>query len=130
MRKIELAILFILAIVGISKGQKCDCTIYPFKPNPPCYDKCTANILATANKDELELIVGLDGDLAKRIVKLDRTGELDSLQNYSKVLTKEDFRILSDKLESLNKLQVEYFQKPESERAKIRIELRYLMYPL
>jgi len=127
MKSIGLTILFIFIIGGVSKAQNCDCTIYPFKPDPPCYEKCTAKILANAVEEELELIVGLDKHLAGKIVEFDGRRNADSLEPYRHLFDKKEFETLDKKLRSLNKLQIEYFQKPEPARANIRRELRKLL---
>lgn len=37
----------------------CDCTSYPFKPNPPCYGSCVGKLARSPNPD-LSSVKGLD----------------------------------------------------------------------
>lgn len=37
----------------------CDCTSYPFKPNPPCYGSCVGKLASSPNPD-LSSVTGLD----------------------------------------------------------------------
>jgi hypothetical protein len=40
--------LFVLGIAfamsPAAHAQTCDCTLYPFRPNPPCFSLCVANL--------------------------------------------------------------------------------------
>lgn len=44
MSRLVLSILFLLVLVPMARAQECDCTITPYKPSPPCFDKCTTSI--------------------------------------------------------------------------------------
>src|SRR6185437_2342935 len=50
-------LLFLLTLVLTSTrvvaAEQCDCAIYPFKPDPPCAQTCSAKLLAGANYSTL-----------------------------------------------------------------------------
>ena len=50
--------------------EHCDCTIWPFKPDPPCFDRCVAKHLAISSANILENVFGLPEDAAKAIGKI------------------------------------------------------------
>lgn len=35
-----------LSVAGLTVARECDCTEYPFKPNPPCFNLCVAKLSA------------------------------------------------------------------------------------
>ena len=44
---------------GSSPIASCDCTSYPFKPNPPCFGSCVGKLASSTNPD-FATIKGLD----------------------------------------------------------------------
>lgn len=36
----------LLSLAEITVARECDCTEYPFKPNPPCFNLCVAKLSA------------------------------------------------------------------------------------
>ncbi len=45
-------VLFLMTIILIPiPALSCDCMVYPFVPNPPCYDKCTSYLKINKNID-------------------------------------------------------------------------------
>jgi len=72
----------ILAFFRLSFAD-CDCTIVPFKPDPPCFQKCAGKILSEASVTQLTTIMGLDSALAQKIVAW-RSGESRRLFDWYK----------------------------------------------
>jgi hypothetical protein len=62
--------VFALLILTKAALAECDCLIFPFKPDPPCFKECASKILAQASTKELTTILGLDKPLAQKIVAL------------------------------------------------------------
>ena len=83
--------IFILSIVSPLWAVDCDCTIYPFKPDPPCVDECIAQSLAVANAEELENIAGLDPQIAQMIEKIPINQRPSTLKGYRKFLSQSAF---------------------------------------
>ena len=44
-------ILLIIFVPIKAYAVECDCTKYPFKPNPPCYGKCVAKFTTNTHMD-------------------------------------------------------------------------------
>ena len=41
-----LPLIALLSFLGAATAQECDCTAYPFKPNPPCFGHCVSKLSA------------------------------------------------------------------------------------
>lgn len=64
-----LACTALALLPSIASAAECNCTEYPFKPNPPCYSKCVKTIV----KDKtipLSSIKDLDPAVAEQIESL------------------------------------------------------------
>lgn len=48
MKRIVIALPLFLLTVAVS-ATECDCSSYPFKPNPPCYGICISNLSSSKN---------------------------------------------------------------------------------
>ncbi len=133
MNKLRLTVLLLLTLSPAAYGQEqCDCTITPYKPNPPCWEKCTVQkILATATVEELQIVVGVNEKAARKIVAWDDRDDATSLKVYKEqnVLTGEQVKKLRKELKSLNKTQLSYFEKSPEERAKLQKEMELLLAP-
>lgn len=83
--------LTIVAFVFASVASAdCDCTITPFKPDPPCFEKCSAKILSLANRNQLTLIFGFSPVLADRIIAVPGRSDATSLAPYRVALSPEE----------------------------------------
>lgn len=60
----------------------CDCTEFPFRPNPPCVDVCTAKYMAIASADDLREVFGLPNDVANIIAKIAPNDRPRRLEDY------------------------------------------------
>lgn len=121
MKKFGLSTLVFLMLIIVVNGQDCDCKRYPYEPDPPCWDRCAPKIvLGRATKRELLSIVRLNERIAERISTWKGRSRANSLRAYLKVLSPKELDIVRRKLRSLKKSDYEYFQKPISERNRIR----------
>jgi hypothetical protein len=116
-------ILFSLFITLPVVAQECDCKIFPFKPDPPCPEKCTPKLLFNANKEELQLVVGLDEGTAEAVSKAKKKEPMNSFEPFREALTAEQFKTLEEKVRDLSETQVEYLSKSVAERKAMRQEL-------
>lgn len=118
MTKFTFSILFLLLLVPMARAQQCDCTITPFKPSPPCFDKCTLNLLAGANLKDLQFAFGLKKDTAERLLKWQKDHHPEILEEYNSanILTAEELETLKKKIDSFSGLQLEYLAKPAAQR--------------
>jgi len=93
--------------------KDCDCTIVPFKPNPPCFERCAAKILSQANFEQLTTIFGLPAPLSNKIVSLPNRTNISSLADYAMVLHWQDIFGIRKVFENLTQAQLDSFQKPQ-----------------
>lgn len=79
------SIAFFCSQIAISDAQesetkkvlgnaKCDCTIVPFKPSPPCFELCYVKYASQANASTLTEVLGLTEELAKKLTNLNELG--------------------------------------------------------
>ena len=95
----------------------CDCTIVPFEPNPPCFERCAAKILCLADSGELTNIFGLPETLSDRIVAVSRGRRINSLRDYARILDREDLVTIYEVFENLDQEQLDSFQKAQKQRS-------------
>lgn len=111
-------------------GDSCDCDSFPFMPDPPCGKQCpTRMVLATASRDELILIVGVNPGVAGQITGWRRGERPAYLEAYSRVLTQEQTRSVSEKLNSLTPPQIRYFSLSAEERERKLKEIKSILSP-
>jgi hypothetical protein len=98
--------LLIIVLLGLcatgrtfADEEACNCKIYPYKPDPPCFKQCTALLLSTSSKSDLERILGLDPALAKKVSAQDAE------------LTAAEKQELNEKLKDLNQAKVNALTK-------------------
>lgn len=127
MKKIALATLFLAIIPSVlAQDPKCDCTITPFKPSPPCLDHCCTKVLSTSTTEELQLILGIQREAAKRIVDWKDREKAKRLEDFEKVLTPKEIKDVSGKINSLSESQLEYFTKSPAERIEVTRTMKAL----
>jgi hypothetical protein len=68
-------------------GDHCDCIIFPFQPDPPCFDRCVAKHLAIASTNDLKTIFGFPDDVAKTIANIPPPQRPRSLEDYRRILS-------------------------------------------
>lgn len=62
MRKAIIPLLALLSTSALAE-EECDCTTYPFKPNPPCYGRCVEALSAKTDTD-LSKVKNLDAGVS------------------------------------------------------------------
>lgn len=100
--------IYVGLLVPMALGD-CDCTIVPFKPNPPCFEKCTAMILAQADYRQLTGVFGLAPTLSKKIVNLPERKTATSLDPYKQVLSLTEISTVETAFKNLTKKDLERF---------------------
>jgi hypothetical protein len=98
----------------------------PFKPSPPCLDICCTRVLTTSTFEELELILGVQRETARRIVEWKGREKAKTLEDFEKILSSEEIKNLSGKINSLSEGQLEYFGKSPIERTEITSKMKAL----
>ena len=73
----------------------CDCTSYPFKPNPPCFGSCVGKLSSTRNPD-LSGVKGLDAGVAVNIRVLAANPKRQAI-DFSNITKKSELEIATDK---------------------------------
>jgi len=90
MKKLLLFLLLISSVRSSTFAADCDCTITPYKPDPPCFVTCVSKALANASYSQLTGKYGLSEDVAKRIIQAREKGADTSPGWYRKILTNSD----------------------------------------
>lgn len=73
-------LLVVASICGLgfccdaTASPPCDCTIYPFTPDPPCPQVCRTAILQHASSDSLQRLFDLPKPAAEKIVAARASG--------------------------------------------------------
>lgn len=76
-------------------APSCDCTSYPFKPNPPCFGSCVGKLSSTPNPD-LTGVKGLDPGVAVNIRVLAANPKRQTV-DFSNITGKPELEIATDK---------------------------------
>ena len=101
-------VLVLLSFTSPGIAADCDCTIFPFKPDPPCFDICTAKHLAVATASELKTIAGIDSNIARIIASIPENKRPRTLQGYQQFLSEMQFQDLKN---TLLRLEGKVFQE-------------------
>jgi hypothetical protein len=75
-KAIVLTTTALIVAVGVAWGE-CDCTIYPFKPDPPCSRECCGRVLKATSSTELQSILAVNREMAEKIKDQCREGQTD-----------------------------------------------------
>ena len=100
----RLHILLSLSIAAVSMpAVACDCTKFPFRPEPPCESQCYALIANAASPAQLSSL-GFSNELIGKIAvaKNKSQGQL-SWDSYKKSLPRDDFQRMQKTFESITK---------------------------
>lgn len=116
-----------LGIFRFRSNSKCDCTIVPFKPSPPCFDYCCSKVLKNSTLEELQLILGVKEEIARRIVEWKGRKDAKTLADFKVIISQDEMKSISKKIQSLNQTQLTYFSKSPSERALITVGMSDLL---
>lgn len=100
------SIFALLAVTSSDATEQCNCKKYPFTPEPPCYRRCTAALLSLSDLSDLEMILGLDAELAAKIALQNSTPGATPGSFITK-LTAQDRKQLLLRLEQLTQHQVD-----------------------
>jgi len=85
------AIIILFALLSCSYlvyAEECDCYTYPFKPNPPCYGICIANLSAKTQSETVS-VKNIDPDVSKYINDLSRSTNRSSI-DFNSIRGKSD----------------------------------------
>lgn len=61
--KTTVTALLLSLIAGVVSAKECNCSIYPFEPNPPCFRICVKTLSLDTNKD-LSTVKNIDPGVA------------------------------------------------------------------
>ena len=83
----------------------CDCTSYPFKPNPPCFGSCVGKLTSAPHSD-LTTVKGLDPGVAVSIKVLAANPQKATI-DFAQMRGKSDLEQAADKSFRGNELRFE-----------------------
>jgi hypothetical protein len=91
-----------LCVVATHAGDThCDCTKWPFNPDPPCPEVCIPKHLAIASADDLKNVFGLPNDVATMIGGIPPNDRPRSLQEYKHLMPQPVYQALEKRIASL-----------------------------
>jgi hypothetical protein len=93
------------AASGLVDVVSCDCTSYPFKPNPPCFGSCVGK-LASAPHSDLTSVKGLDPGVAVSIKVLAANPQKATI-DFTQMRGKSDLEQAADRSFRGNELRFE-----------------------
>ncbi len=70
-------------------GPQCDCTSYPFKPNPPCFSVCVAKIAKSKQGGDLLKVKNIDPGVFVALDVLSKSKDLERI-DFSSINKKSD----------------------------------------
>jgi hypothetical protein len=101
-----LALIFLTTLLPAAQADSdCDCTTYPFKPNPPCYSLCVAKLSAQKDGD-LSKIKGMDAGAALSIKVLSSRQDRSEI-DFSQIQGKKDLENAALKSIENNDVKIE-----------------------
>ncbi len=92
------AALLMSIFAAVVSAAECDCSSYPFKPNPPCFGICVARLSSHKNMD-LSAVKNIDSGVAVGI-KVLSDGKNDGEADFKNINGKADLE--REALKSLN----------------------------
>ena len=110
--------LFVIALASSRFSADCDCTIFPFEPDPPCFDVCTAKHLAIAAAEDLTTIARIDQNTARVIARIPEDQRPPSLEGYRLFLTEKKFQDLKKALLQLGGEDFKRIRQKAAKRGK------------
>jgi hypothetical protein len=116
-----LGIIIALMLPLVAVATECDCTITPFKPNPPCFATCTAKLVSEANFKQLTKIFRVPEVVSQKIMELPNRSNATTLDAYKKVLSEDEISTVKKVFENVTHNQLETFYK-DRERNRISVE--------
>lgn len=102
MNKVLLSLLFLFSAAGVS-ATECDCSNYPFQPNPPCYGICVEQLSSQKNID-LTDVKNIDPGVSVGIKVLSESQNLDAI-DFKSIKGKADLE--REALNSMNSSSLE-----------------------
>jgi hypothetical protein len=96
------------------KSATCDCTSYPFKPNPPCFGLCIGKFAETKNPN-LSFVKGLDPGVAVSLKVLAASPNSASF-DFTKLNGKADLESAAQKAIQGRDIKFEPMQKLQFQR--------------
>lgn len=113
-RLIGVFMILLLASPVLAAREDCDCNIYPYQPDPPCFDVCSVQLLAEISVEEAQEVLGLSSDLAERAVfafQQEPYGLASSIYDYE--LKDEELALIERRLRGLSQEQFKILRNNE-----------------
>jgi hypothetical protein len=109
-------LILVLCISFPAIAEECDCNIYPFLPEPPCWSKCTAERLAEATAKDLVEIAKFNPQLAQMIGRIPESERPKTLGEYEGFLPERAFNDLKKTLKGLSDYEFIQLRKAAANR--------------
>lgn len=79
----------------------CDCTIFPFRPEPPCFNRCVCKHMAIASENDLKKVFGLPDHVAETIAGIKPSDRPRSLELYRNLVPSPAYEALLNTVHTL-----------------------------
>lgn len=107
-----------LQLVGEATAAQCDCTIYPFKPDPPCVQQCSAKFLSMADYSSLVTVLKLSPEVAQGVAAIPLGQRPNELSAYTKFLPKTQVDALETRFKSLSPTEFQQLRRAVEKSGK------------
>lgn len=92
-------------------AESCSCTTFPFQPDPPCFDQCSATLILEADPDRLQAVLDLSQSAVNSIREVRMNAILPkNLPDLSGGFQEAEFSYVKEKLRGMSETEFRYLQ--------------------
>ena len=88
----------------------CDCTKWPFRPDPPCFSECSAKVIRAASPEKLVNVLGVTQRLADKLVEFRSRHSLRSLDDLKTSFSQSEIDTIVRQIKTLDQRKVSELQ--------------------
>jgi hypothetical protein len=81
-------VIFATFKLSAALAAECDCTTYPFRPNPPCYGRCV-EVLSGSDGASVSSVKGIDPEVAQHIRTISKSPRRNAI-DFERIRTIHD----------------------------------------
>jgi len=92
-----------LVLPPAAAAVDCACKVFPFTPDPPCFQQCTAILIAEGDLDRLQSVLELPDELRRSLAEAISTNRKpDELSDLEGPLTRDQYLNLERRLRRMS----------------------------